>query len=389
MQSLFHQLPPDALRYLTKLPRRPPLVVLDAQAAAQPEAQALQKRIEFELQQETAEILPGTSISFATFLTNLEALVTTLGRLVRDGRIVPANKVVQTTLWRSANLCTQIWGFIYFHVSLVLSAYSALDAKLFTGSVASLDSRGGYQPSITVHCAIPEKIQVVLDGQPRPVYRCGGAFDQLKLMWVSWPRSVLGLADGASPLPVYVQRHVLHQLRERLNIRNGPHIAEYFMLQSLRDPVVRERVKVGWFIDYRLGADRLGYLLVALAEDKVIVRTFLFLTMDDTPEGRRLRQELRLDRRGREWLGLDTLAPFLERAVAHDQELVDLFTACGCGHLLTLQSVSTPEAGRERYRPDLRKLLASQLGRPRSRQDSAADPHRPGRADPKADLPTP
>ena len=39
-----------------------------------------------------------------------------------------------------------------------------------------------------------------------------------------------------------------------------------------------------FLLEFRMGPDRLGYLVAHLLADKLILRTFLFLTMQGTPE---------------------------------------------------------------------------------------------------------
>ena len=63
-----------------------------------------------------------------------------------------------------------------------------------------------------------------------------------------------------------------------------------------------------YLVEYYLyDVHKLGYLVVSPIEGFVLVRSFLFLTMDGTPEGRRVRKhmseakikQLRLDTRAR------------------------------------------------------------------------------------------
>jgi hypothetical protein len=79
----------------------------------------------------------------------------------------------------------------------------------------------------------------------------------------------------------------------------------------------------------------------------VAVRTFKFLTMENTPEARLLRERLRLTRRDVDWLGLHELAAFTQTDLCDDPVLRPLMEACGCGHLFALA-----EAGEGAFAPE-------------------------------------
>lgn len=89
-------------------------------------------------------------------------------------------------------------------------------------------------------------------------------------------------------------------------------------------------------MEYRFLNQRLGYLPVILTDDKVVVLTFLFLTMDGTPEGRELYRRFRVERRDVEEMGLDCLGSFLASDIVEDAELVHLLSACGLDHLFEM-----------------------------------------------------
>ena len=80
-------------------------------------------------------------------------------------------------------------------------------------------------------------------------------------------------------------------------------------------------------------------MLGSVIDDKVLIRTFLFLTMQGTPESRLLHDRLGARRHEIERLRLDELATFLDTDLADDPELTRIFTDCGCGHLFHLRKI--------------------------------------------------
>jgi len=147
------------------------------------------------------------------------------------------------------------------------------------------------------------------------------------------------MADPKSEYPVLIQRHVLERLygnNGRLGFL-GEHVAalQRSLWMSLREPVFHPsgRDDGSVLVEYRVGDRKLGYVVARRVSDRVVVLTFLFLTMDSTPEGRELRRQLGLSRDDKTFLGLDTLDKFALTDVRADPHLRTVLEKCGCGHL--------------------------------------------------------
>lgn len=76
------------------------------------------------------------------------------------------------------------------------------------------------------------------------------------------------------------------------------------------------------------------HLVVQQLPDKVLVKTFLFLTMQGTPEARKLRQRSKLCRPDIEYNRLDKLETYAFTDLRQDADLVRIINECGCGSLL-------------------------------------------------------
>jgi hypothetical protein len=100
---------------------------------------------------------------------------------------------------------------------------------------------------------------------------------------------------------------------------------------------------------------KVGYLVATVVRNVILIRTFLFLTMDGTPEGTKLYQRLGLRRAAKTLLKLDDLTTFMDTDIAADVELTSLLNECGCSHLLAPPIPCTK--AREGYAQDLRRYL--------------------------------
>lgn len=190
------------------------------------------------------------------------------------------------------------------------------------------------------------KARLSLDGETRTVFRCGlvsqycGLFHDDGIDWVSWDSTQLNLGGPPRSLPVFVQSHVFERLygaEGRLNCfaPSDEAMLHEAVYKGLRQPVVHEnRLNPRCvLVEYGLPDCKLGYLVCQVLDNAVVARTFLFLTMDGTPEGDKLYERLRVNRYDKSHLGLDTLAGLRTTDYSSDPVLRRIFDECGLGHI--------------------------------------------------------
>lgn len=181
------------------------------------------------------------------------------------------------------------------------------------------------------------RVQVEFEGIARPAYQCGGFLRPGVIDWVAWRPADLDMEGPDQGFPVFVQNHALKNLYERLGALDAMNEPAVMMFQSLMKPNVVVRQPDGsMLVECRAELGRLGYFVVHFLRDKFLVNTFLFLTMEGTPESHRLYERLRITRHAVEMMKLDDLATFLLSDIRDDKQLAGVLTECGCGHLLTM-----------------------------------------------------
>jgi hypothetical protein len=142
--------------------------------------------------------------------------------------------------------------------------------------------------------------------------------------------------DG-NQLPVYIQKHAIDRLIERTAPISDSNSAIYMMVcDSVSEPAICSRSHDGFLLECRSHDRKLGYFGCVVMHNAILITTFLFLTMDGTPEGERLWQKLRLRRQDKEYLGLDNLRTFVSSDIRSDVALSRLLGECSCGHLLKI-----------------------------------------------------
>jgi hypothetical protein len=188
----------------------------------------------------------------------------------------------------------------------------------------------------------PRVKYVKVDGQRRKACQTCLPLGGHEIFWHEWEESVLDLSSGGR-LPVYVQSHAVDRLCSRLETNSEIDYALLVLLNSVGSPkVVKRESGVTWLEARTSFERRIGYFLVVPAEGVALVKTFLFLTMEGTPESELLYKENRLQRQDIEHLGLDKLATFMRPDMVKDENIAEMFKRCGCGQLLEVHSERPP-----------------------------------------------
>jgi hypothetical protein len=158
---------------------------------------------------------------------------------------------------------------------------------------------------ITLHKSLSQRIRIVRNGELRPAFRCGAPYGARGIHWIDLPASLLGVNDTRS-YPLYVQSHAIRNLYERVPLGDGGYVHDA-MWQSFSSPRVTRNNKGDYLLEYWLLHKKIGYFVVELTDQSFLATTFLFLTMDGTPEAGLLYKQLHLKRPDIQQLGTDRL----------------------------------------------------------------------------------
>ena len=180
----------------------------------------------------------------------------------------------------------------------------------------------------------PEQRRVRLHGHTRTVYRVGWGIPSYGPDWISVKAALFDdpAAQGRDELPVYVQSHTLHRLEERLDC-TARNQQQYHLYCSLSEPTVVKGPTGKWLIKYVLKELHLGYLVADIVDGILVVRTFLFITMDSTPEGHALQEGLGLAAVDKKYLIIDRLSTFMISDIGEHPDIKEHFLRAGCDDL--------------------------------------------------------
>ncbi len=188
-------------------------------------------------------------------------------------------------------------------------------------------------PTYIVHIDIPEAEMLTIDGKPRPIFRLAFYVDEV-MCFVSVTLKQLGNEGLMSDLPlgVYLQNHVVYRVAERLGLNSLP-IVSINIISSFVNPEVCRSDDGSYLIALIADEVRLGYFKANVIDGKLLIRTFLFLTNNGTPEGKKLSALLRVSKEDKKYLGIDMLETFINSDIDKNERLRDVFVQAGCESL--------------------------------------------------------
>ena len=324
-----------------------PVLEFDATFPDGEEYRALRKLLETQFR-EAGLVIRDQDLTVRDFLSVVVGLYCT----TRNSRNLPGAAEACTRFMHAAYpILNQLveegvpfmWTAVHNAVIGPLVAESRMDTRLLCAKVVrEITANEKSLIRLVVSAVEPQTRRVELDGGSRPMVRVGTANEWDGVTWLSWGVDEWDGAEQGKEYPVYVQSHALRNIRDRANLPGmGPYL-ECWLYDSLKHPLIVERQGEDLLVEFRIHEDRIGYLVCTPVRDLsrqgglIAVRTFKFLTMENTPEARMLKTQLRLSRRDVDWLGLHELAAFTQTDLRDDPVLREMMAKCGCGHLFEL-----------------------------------------------------
>ena len=196
---------------------------------------------------------------------------------------------------------------------------------------------------ITIHSIIPETIAVEIDNNTRPAIRVGWAFPITGPQWISINPSILGVNSPFAEIPVnvYIQSHALNRLLERVDCFEVGMI-QFNIYVSLLLHKVTIATNKNILIEFSILGIKVGYFRTDIIDGIILIRTFLFITNNGTPEGQLLEKNTGLQKFDKKYLALDKLSTFMASDIDKNEEVRQIFKSSGCQCLLDLYEKMKP-----------------------------------------------
>jgi len=363
LSEAFQKIPSVLRPGLLGIVQQAPEIILDSSAEHCEFARGLQRGfLEYQRRPSRNPDRAVTPLEMVSFLIPLKICVDSLVERIQAGQSnLPA---AQNS--RILEFATPLRTFVKEHDQRIQSEFvgevwtlmlwnSQFDERILWSTFTNQADESKYVVKVRLHRTTPERKKIVVDGQPRQAFRCCLPVGALGLREVAWNARDCGFPDDPREYPVFMQSHVLEQAEKR-----APCTKPIFpIVSSLTNPKFLRISDDHFLVEYRHLTYKLGYFVAVRLADCVLLKTFLFLTMQGTPESDLLYRNLRLTRSDIEYLKLDELAAFRDPDVRNDPALVELLNDCGCGHLLTLTALDMPQEIPTGYADTLRTFLGT------------------------------
>lgn len=202
-----------------------------------------------------------------------------------------------------------------------------LDTRIF------VDGRPGLVFCIDLYGMKTEVQTFKVEGANRPAYRVGYylSSDTSRLSFVGIKPEQIFLPPGKE-MPVYIQMHALDRLAERLDdVITG--ILFFNLYTSLKSLKVCKNRKGELLFEFSLFGKKVGYFVAIVIGQQILLRTFLFLTNNGTPEGEKLHANTGIMKEDKIFLQIDKLSTFLESDLKNNERLKAIFIDAGCASL--------------------------------------------------------
>lgn len=190
---------------------------------------------------------------------------------------------------------------------------------------------------ITIQNNTLEMDSISIDNSPRPIIRVGWPFANFGIDYISIKPNQLGVKSQFADIPmnVYIQSHALMRLSERIDsFYTG--ILHLNIFYSLKDLVFCYDKNGRILIEYRIFDVKVGYFRADIIEGKIILRTFLFITNNGTPESQKLKHNTGLQKFDIEYLAINKLSSFMNSDISNNEAVKKILIDADCQCLLEL-----------------------------------------------------
>jgi hypothetical protein len=219
----------------------------------------------------------------------------------------------------------------------------------------------GFDNMITVQIVKPKLVYILTQNGVRPAFRISWHIPGFSFWEATVKSGYLHLSniDHNLPIPVYIQSHALHLLTERLDLLDI-YENQLNLIHTLRHPVFIRVSKYNYLLEYRLWGKKVGYLSCEYCNGQLLVKTFLFLTNNGTPEGKKLYELTGLCKLDKKYLALDKMSCYINSDISSNKTIESFFEHAGCESLIHLDEIITSEC-LEKSKHNIVNLIANYI----------------------------
>ena len=188
-----------------------------------------------------------------------------------------------------------------------------------------------------VHADHPETEILDIDGKKRSIFRLGVGMEK-GISWLSVTPEKLGIHGVPEKLPLkaYIQKHAVERIKERLG-KIFEDMNFFLVTNAVLECDVYPADGSSLLLSCKYDSIKVGYFKADIIGDKLLIRTFLFVTNNGTPEGKKLGKILGIQKEDKKYLGIDKLSTFINSDIEQNESLKAIFYQAGCGDLFGIK----------------------------------------------------
>ena len=187
--------------------------------------------------------------------------------------------------------------------------------------------------------AVPiQKKKLKVKGKIKTIYQMGKMYGKRQFEWISVNNDDIEPENSSSTkkLNLYIQAHALKRMSERLDILDEYSI-NFFLWKNTCDEIKTIKHKNTLLMPVTIYDIKTGYFVVEPIDDMLIIKTFLFITHNCTPEGDKLKEITGLGKSDISYWKIDRLSTFVNLDEENYPKLMQLFTDAGMKDLAQLK----------------------------------------------------
>ncbi|HNW52055.1 MAG TPA: hypothetical protein PKH79_13300 [Prolixibacteraceae bacterium] len=176
----------------------------------------------------------------------------------------------------------------------------------------------------------PKPIEIKIGDTYRPIFEVGYTHE-LQFRHIHIPIAKLKLGPTYPSninVPVFIQSHALYRLYERMD-KLPAYFIQTFACDSLIKADVRKTAPYSFLISYRYENFKIGYFAADFIKNKLVIRTFLLLTQEGSPEAQKFKRLTGLTRDDIEYLKITKLSTFIGSDISKNERLKSIFDEAG------------------------------------------------------------
>ncbi len=271
-------------------------------------------------------------LTLMTYGTRLQASDYPAATEVKS-KLMPYIEIAESETYNS------VWNEYFSSMNLIGIIINDLRSNLYSlkhETRLEMNGTSGMFFCMEIYRMKTEEINISIDGNNRPVFRLGWLLPQAisHLDFITVKSEDLNLPAG-NLFDVYLQSHALKRLAERIDgVTTG--FLHFSIFDSFKNLKICKNKNGDLLFEFALLNKKVGYFKGDIINGKIILRTFLFLTNNGTPEGEKLHKNTGIMKEDKKYLIIDKFSAFIDSDISASKHVKDIFINAGCESLFEI-----------------------------------------------------